>query len=101
MQSVGEHTRSKSAVEEAYNVLAWADHIGDQQSSTESAAVKLIFQGLQKQLAKPIQKKRPITVETLAAIVTDAEQSNSLADLCLATACLISYAGFPRFDELV
>ena len=37
----------------------------------------------------------------LAAIVSHPEQSNSLADLCLATACLLSYAGFLRFDELV
>ena len=101
MQSVGERTRSKSAVEEAYNALAWAHRIGDQQSPTESAAVKLTLQGLQRQLAKPIQKKKPITVEILAAIVTDAEKSNSLADLRLATACLLSYAGFLRFDELV
>ena len=60
MQSVGEHTRSKSVVEETYNAPAWAYHIGDQQSPTESAAVKLTLQGLKRQLAKPIQKKKPI-----------------------------------------
>ena len=101
MQSVGEHTKSKSAVEEAYNAIAWAHRVGDQQAPTESAAVKLTLQGLQRQLAKPVQKKKPITAEMLASIVTDAEQSNSLADFRLATACLISYAGFLRFDELV
>ena len=37
----------------------------------------------------------------MAAILTDAEQSNSLADLCLATPYLISYAGFLHFNELV
>ena len=57
MQSVGERTRSKSAVEEVYNALAWAHRIGDQQSPTESTAVKFTLQGLQRQLAKPIQKK--------------------------------------------
>ena len=101
MQSVGESTRSKSTVEEAYNAIAWAHHIGDQQSPTESAAVKLTLQGLQKQLSKLIHKKKPITVKILAAIVTDAEKSNSLADLSMATACLLSYAGFLHFDELV
>ena len=43
MQSVGEGTQSKFTVEEAYNVLTWADHIGDQQSPTESAAVNSHF----------------------------------------------------------
>ena len=37
----------------------------------------------------------------LTSIVADAEQSGSLADLHLATACLISYAGFLHFDELM
>ena len=101
MQSVGERTKSKAAVEEAYNALAWAHHMGDQPAPTESATVKLTLQGLQRQLARPVQKKKPINVEMLAAIVADAEQSNSLADLRLATACLLSYAGFLRFDELV
>ena len=101
MQSVGERTKSKAAVEEAYNALAWAHHMGDQPAPTESATVKLTLQGLQRQLARPVQKKKPINVEMLAAIVADAEQSNSLADLRLATACLLSYAGFLHFDELV
>ena len=77
MQSVGERTKSKSAVEEVYNAIAWAHRVGDQQAPTESAAVKLTLQGLQRQLAKPVQKKKPITAGMLASIVTDAEQSNS------------------------
>jgi len=101
MQSVGERTKSKAAVEEAYNALAWAHHIGDQRAPTESAAVKLTLQGLQRQLARPVQKKKPITIGILSAIVAEAEKSNSLADLRLETACLISYASFLQFDELV
>ena len=101
LQAVGEQTKSKAAVEEAYNAQAWAHHLGSQPTPTEAAAVKLQLQGLQRQLAKPVQKKKLITVEILASIVEDAEQSGSLADLHLATACLISYAGFLRFDELI
>ena len=48
MQSVGERTKSKSAVEEAYNAIAWAHRVGDQQAPTESAAIKLTLQGLQR-----------------------------------------------------
>ena len=57
MQSVGERTRSKSAVEEAYNALAWAHRIGDQQSPTESAAVKFTLQGLQRQRQNQSRRK--------------------------------------------
>ena len=101
LQAVGEQTKSKAAVEEAYNAVAWAHHLGNQQTPTEAATVKLLLQGLQRQLARPIRKKKPITVDMLTSIVADAEQSGSLADLRLATACLISYAGFLRFDELI
>ena len=83
IQSVGEHTKSKAAVEEAYNALAQA-HRGEQQATMESPAVKLTLQGLQRQLARPVQKN-PFTVEMLAAIVADAKQSSSLGDLRLAT----------------
>ena len=37
----------------------------------------------------------------LEAIVTDAQQSGSLSDLQLATACLLAFTSFLRFGELV
>ena len=37
----------------------------------------------------------------LEAMVTDANNSSSLSNLHLVTACLLSFAGFPRFDELI
>ena len=40
-------------------------------------------------------------MEILESIVEDAEKSKSLSDLCLATACLLGFAGFLRFDELI
>ena len=52
-------------------------------------------------LAKPVAKKSPVTVDILAAIVQDAHHSGALADLRLATACLLAFAGFLRFNELL
>lgn len=46
-------------------------------------------------------KKEPITVEMLEVIVSEAQRSGSLADLRLATACVLGFAGFLRFNELV
>ena len=63
--------------------------------------VKSTLQGLQRSYAKPVVKKEPLTVEMLEKIVDNADQSGSLCGLRLATACLLSYAGFLRFDELI
>ena len=52
-------------------------------------------------LAKPVCKKAPVTVEMLERIVMDAKQSGTLSDLRLSTACLIAFAGFLRFNELI
>ena len=46
-------------------------------------------------------KKRPVTVDMLSMIVQDALKTDSLSDVRLATACLLSYAGFLRFNELI
>jgi len=46
------------------------------------------------------KKKEPFTVEMLRAIVTDAMEERSLADIRLASACLLAFAGFLRYDEV-
>ena len=53
--------------------------------------------GLRKKLAKP---ELPFTVEMLQLIAQDAQKQNMLASLRLAAACLLTFAGFLRFDEL-
>ena len=63
--------------------------------------VKNTLTGLQRSLAKPVMKKEPMTIEMIEAVVRDAEQSGSLSDLRLATACVLAYATFLRFRELV
>lgn len=101
MQNVADSTRSKVAVEELYNAMTWILAMGDCHSLTESKFVQTVLQGLQRSLAKPVVKKLPVTVEMLAAIVEDAGRSGSLADVGLATACVLSYTAFLGFDELV
>ena len=63
--------------------------------------VKAIREGLQRSLAKPVVKKKTITVETLEAIVEDAEGSGTLENLCLATARLLGFLRFLRFSKLI
>lgn len=100
-QSVADSTKSKSAVEEALNAVSWTQQMVGVPSPTESTFVKATVQDIQRKLAKPVVKKLPVTVAMLEAIVDNAEQSGCLADLRLATACIIGYAAFLCFNELV
>ena len=66
-----------------------------------SPLVKATLQGLKKMLAKSVQKKAPATDRMLEQMVDDTRQSGSLADMRLTTACLVAFAGFLRFSELI
>ena len=57
-------------------------------SSSSHPFVKSTLLGLQRSYAKPVVKKEPLTAEMLEKIVDNADQSGSLSDLRLATACL-------------
>ena len=74
MQSLAESINSKSAVEEASNAIALAHAMGNCCSPTESQFVRSVLQGLQRDLAKPVTKKLPVTTEMLDTIVDDAEK---------------------------
>ena len=63
--------------------------------------VKATREGLQRSLPKSVVKKEPIVVETLEAILQDAEGSGTLANLCLATACLLCFSRFLRLSKLI
>ena len=101
LQHLAEQSKSKVAVEEACNALSWIHSCAGLTPPLADLFVKATLEGLQRSLAKPVVKKEPITVETLEAIVLDAEGSGTLADLCLATACLLGFSGFLRFSELI
>ena len=88
-------------MEEACNALTWVHATAGLPSPASSPFVCATKEGLQRSLAKPVVKKSPVTVKMLEAIVEDAQRSGALADLRLATACLLAFAGFLRFNELV
>ena len=100
MQHLAEAKNSKAAVEEAVNGLAWAHSLAGVPSPTDLPIVRSTLGGLRRKLAKPVIKKAPFSVAMLQAIVHDAQLRNTLASLRLASACLLSFAGFLRFDEL-
>ena len=77
MQSLAESSSSKSAIEEAYNAISWVHAMANYDSPTESQFVRTVMQGLQRNLAKPVTKKLPVTTDMLGAVVDDAGKSKS------------------------
>ena len=100
LQHLGESKYSKAAVEEAVNCLSWVHSMAGVSSLTADPLVRVTLEGLKRMCAKPVQKKAPFTIEMLQAIVQDTKKNNSLANIQLATVCLLAFAGFLRYDEL-
>ena len=98
---LGGTSQSKAAVEEACNALAWIHSTTGLPSPILSPFVKATLEGMQTILAKLTAKKDPVTSVMLEDMVKDANKSNTLADLRLTTASLLSYAGLLCFNELV
>ena len=101
LQHLSEIAKSKAAVEEACNATSWMHSCAGLISPMSDPFVRTTLDGLWRSLAKPVVKKEPVTVEMLEAIVADAHQSGTLMELRLATACVLGFAGFLRFNELV
>ena len=101
LHHLGEKLGSKSAVEDAINALNWVHNLAGVQSPTHSPLVQATAEGLRRSLARPVQKKTPMSVDILSEIVKDAEAHPCLSNIRLATASLLAFSGFLRFDELI
>ena len=101
LQHLADESKSRPAVEEAANTVSWVHSSAGLTSPMADPFARATLEGLQHSLAKPVTKKEPVSIEMLGAIVEDAERSGSLSDLRLATACLLSFSGFLRFNELI
>ena len=97
-QHTGESTQSRAAVTEAVNVISWVQRMARQEVS-HNGLVKTILEGLQRQLVRP-KKKEPVTVKMLQELVESMGEAPGLADIRLATICLLAFAGFLRFREV-
>lgn len=83
LQHLTETTRSKAAVEVAVNAISWAHQLAGIAPISSAPFVRTVLAGLQRQLAKPKQKKEPVTVDTLSAMIQSA--GSSLTDVRLLT----------------
>ena len=98
---LGEKLGSKSAVEDVINALNWVHNLAGVQSLIHSPLVQATAEGLRRLLARPVQKKTPMSVDMLSEIVKDAEAHPCLSNIQLATASLLAFSGFLRLDELI
>ena len=55
-------------------------------------------EGTNSMLAKPMKKKEPTTIQTLANL--DYNERSFLVDLCMAAACTFAQARLLQFNEL-
>ena len=63
--------------------------------------VKLCLEGSKRLLAKPVNKKLPITVDMLKKIIDRyGKKDSTLSDLRTCTLCLLGFSGFFRYSEL-
>ena len=101
LQRLAEALESKAAAAEAVNAVGLVHSLAGLTSPAESRFVQSTLDGIRRMLARPVQKKEPVTKEMLDKIVADADKHCTLSNIRLATACLLAFAGFLRFDELV
>ena len=95
LQFLADSTKSRSAIEDACNSIAWVHSTAGLSSPTVSPFVEATLQGLQRLLAKPTVKKALVTSVMLEDMVRDTGKSRSLSDLRLVTACLLAYVTGP------
>lgn len=102
------HTCSSSApITSAVSAISWAHRMAGSSDPTQMPLVKYTSEGLKRSLAKPIEKKEPITSAILRDIVDMQLKQFSeitiadLSSLGTVAMCLLAYTGFLRFNELV
>jgi hypothetical protein len=94
--------KSVSSINEAFYSISWAHKLAGVYNPCTSYFVLSVKEGVIRTVGHTIHKKDHITPEILKQIVTKyGTTSSNLKDLRLATMCLICYAGFLRFSELV
>ena len=92
LQHLAETTSSKASVEEAVNAISWAHQLAGMPPISAAPFVRAVLAGLQRQLAKPKQKKEPVTIDMLSAWVKGS--GSSLTDTRLCAMALLAFAGF-------
>ena len=98
---ISDSAKTHAPVSLAYYAISWAHRTAGLLDPTKDILPKMIKESFTRQLGHGTNKKTPITASMLSDIVNKHVHSSSdVADLRLASMCLLAFAGFLRFDEL-
>ena len=93
---------SSSKIEEAVYAISWAHKLAGLPDPCSSSLVTSTREGSKRITSRPVIKKEPITPEMLKSLVTVyGNNTTNLYHVRTLTMCLIGYAGFLRFSEIV
>ncbi len=99
---ISQNAKSASKINEVIYAISWAHKLAGFNNPCTSELVTFVNEGAQRKLGHFITKKDPITPDILRKIVhTYGTLNSNLKDLRTVCMCLLSYAGFLRFSELV
>lgn len=102
LSSLIKSAKTSAPVEEAVNALSWAHTLAVVENPTDHPLVKQVLAGGKRILAHKTSKKEPITPEILKQLHDSLFSKDvSLSQVRTMAICLLGYAGFFRFSELV
>ena len=93
LQYIEDSSKSKAAAEEAVHALNWVHNLAELESPTQSPLVQTTLEGLRRLLARPLQKKSPVSLDILTDLVEDSCKQPTLSNVRLAAACLLAFSG--------
>ena len=102
LTSMIQESESLNKVNQVYYSLKFLHDVFASKNPCKSSLVKLVLESAKRKLSKPVQKKeviKPIHLKNLTTMLTKDGKCN-LFNIRTLTMCLISYAGFLRFNEL-
>lgn len=94
-------SNTAAPIEQAVHSISWAHSIAVVDDPTVHPLVGHMVAGAKRILARPVCKKEPITPEILRQLVESFGGTGALlSDIRTLAICLLSFAGFFRYDEV-
>lgn len=101
LASLVQSANTHSPVTHAFYSIKWFHELFDFKSPTDSKLVINILDAAKRRLAKPVQKKEPITCELLSKMFHSLYIPGNVKNQRTICACLLGYSGFLRSEELL
>ena len=101
LASIIQTANSASPIINAFYSIKYYHDLFDYVSPTDSRLVINVLEAAKRRLAKPVNKKEPMTVDLLQQMYTHMYVENDVMNQRFICICLLSYAGFLRSAEVL